>query len=145
MAGVFAPNSGVIDLKGHSVSERTSPSAWLRLSQSYRQATESAGRPGSTGEENRTAVPGADGSVGCITVERGYLKCGRCLDLLATMISLLVCNFIWGTQITIKMAFGEKYIKPYYIYHAKYGIVSVVICIITFLLCDMMPEFGMVS
>ena len=65
--------------------------------------------------------------------------------IMATMISLLVCNFIWGTQITIKMAFGEKYIKPYYIYHAKYGIVSIIICIITFLLCNMMPEIGAVT
>jgi len=52
----------------------------------------------------------------------------------ATIISLLSCNFVWGTGITFNLYFNEKRINKYFKYQGLYFAVNTFVCIITFLI-----------
>lgn len=50
----------------------------------------------------------------------------------ATIISLLSCNFIWGTKITFKLYFKEIGISKYFQYQGVYFIVNLIVCTVTY-------------
>lgn len=50
----------------------------------------------------------------------------------ATIISLLSCNFIWGTKITFSLYFKEIKIRKYFLYQGRYFLVNVVACTVTY-------------
>lgn len=54
----------------------------------------------------------------------------------ATIISLFLCNYIWGAQITFSNYFSRKCLKEYYLYQSKFTLVSLVSCALTYFLCS---------
>ena len=56
----------------------------------------------------------------------------------ATVISLLTCNYLWGTRITFKLYFKEKkFLKEYYLYQARYTLITIAVCTVTYFVCCM--------
>lgn len=69
--------------------------------------------------------------------------------ILATIISIVFINFIWGTQIVFKYYFKAMSIKAYYKDQCYYLIVTVITCIFSFFVCsyistDIFPVFYVV-
>lgn len=52
--------------------------------------------------------------------------------VIATIISLLIFNFIWGAKIVFKLYFGIDKIKDYFLYHLYYAVVTFIISIIVY-------------
>ncbi len=59
--------------------------------------------------------------------------------IIATMITLFLCNFLWGSRITFRLYFGKDKVGGYYRYHFKYFITMVVLCAITYFCCQALP------
>ena len=57
--------------------------------------------------------------------------------ILATMISLLSCNFIWANRITFEKYFGKSYLREYYMYQFRYLIINLVAALITYFCCTL--------
>ena len=55
--------------------------------------------------------------------------------VIATMISLFVCNYIWATGIVFKAYFTTSRRKVYYLNQAKQTLVTLIACILSFYLC----------
>ena len=62
--------------------------------------------------------------------------------IIGTLISLLIINFGYGSQILFKYYFTEEKISDYYIRHLTYAIVTFIICLITFFICEYLPLNG---
>ena len=62
--------------------------------------------------------------------------------IIATLISLLVINFAYGSTIIFKYYFKEQKVFEYYKYHLKYFIVTLVVSIITYGICMLIPLNG---
>lgn len=56
--------------------------------------------------------------------------------ILSTIISILIINYGYGTSIIFKYYFKKSSIKLYFLDHLKYTIVTVVVAILTLLLCE---------
>ncbi len=52
--------------------------------------------------------------------------------VLATIISLFFFNFLWGATIVFKNYFGSFQLKGYFYYHAKYAVITFIICFISY-------------
>ena len=61
--------------------------------------------------------------------------------ILATIISLLLCSYIWGATVLFKEYFGMGYMYRYFAYHVKYLLVTAVICVIVFGTSMMVDSF----
>lgn len=61
---------------------------------------------------------------------------GVCGIVAATTISIFICNFLWGARILFKEYFKGNYLKLYYLYHAKYFIVTAVVSCGTYFVCS---------
>jgi len=57
----------------------------------------------------------------------------------ATIITIFLLNFLWGTQITFKHYFGYKFVPQYLLYHFKYLTITACLCIVTYLCCSILP------
>lgn len=57
--------------------------------------------------------------------------------IVATMISLIACNFIWANKITFGKYFGEPYLKKYYSYQAKYFAINIVLSFVVLGVCTL--------
>ena len=53
--------------------------------------------------------------------------------IVATIISLFLVNFIWGTKILFDEYFKKGKLQKYYIYHLKYMTITALVCIVTYL------------
>lgn len=62
--------------------------------------------------------------------------------ILATVISLILINFILGSQIVFKYYFCGKRISQYFISHGIYAFVTVVVASITLLVCNQIKNDG---
>lgn len=51
--------------------------------------------------------------------------------ILATVFSLFIFNFFWGSSIVFKNYFGIDKLKSYFVYQLKYAFITVVICCLT--------------
>ena len=56
--------------------------------------------------------------------------------IIATLISLFVINFVYGSRILFKNYFGMEMVRDYYIRHAKYFCITFFISIITYFFCS---------
>lgn len=55
----------------------------------------------------------------------------------ATLITLFVINFGYGSQIIFQYYFKNKEVKEYYLYHIKYMAVTFAVAFITYIVCNM--------
>lgn len=62
-----------------------------------------------------------------------------------TLISLLIINFGYGSQILFKYYFGENRIKEYFKNHLMYFTVTLVIAIITYFICSLINFDGIIE
>ena len=56
--------------------------------------------------------------------------------VLATTISILLFNFIWGASIIFRCYFGKEKLHSYYLYQLHYFINTVLVCGITYIACS---------
>lgn len=64
--------------------------------------------------------------------------------VMATLISILIVNFVLGTQIIFKYYFKNGKMGEYFLDQFKYFVVSVVVCALTYAACTRLPEGGIV-
>lgn len=55
--------------------------------------------------------------------------------IIATAISLISCNFLWGASILFDDYFGKKALKHYFFYHIKYMFITAVFGAVTYFVC----------
>ena len=65
--------------------------------------------------------------------------------IFASLASLFVINFGFGSQIVFKYYFNNGKIREYFIDHAKYALCSTGVGTITYLICNAISNGGMVS
>lgn len=65
--------------------------------------------------------------------------------IVATLISLLVINFAYGSSIIFKYYFKKQKLSEYYISHLKYFFITTVISVITYILCTLIPFTGILE
>lgn len=65
--------------------------------------------------------------------------------ILATLISLLIINFGWGSQIVFKYYFKNNKQKEYFVTHAKYAAVTAVNAVLCYKMCLLIADKGMLS
>ena len=65
--------------------------------------------------------------------------------IIGTLISLLIINFGYGTQILFKNYFVNQKISDYFKRHGIYAIVTFIICLITFYLCSIIKLNGIIE
>ncbi len=56
--------------------------------------------------------------------------------IVATIISLFICNYLWSTSILFKVYFNIEYLKKYYISQIKYTSVTVIVLFVTYFGCS---------
>lgn len=57
--------------------------------------------------------------------------------IFATILTLLFVNTLWGGRIIFKYYFGMELIKDYFRYQAQYALVTTVLCIFTWIICNL--------
>lgn len=62
--------------------------------------------------------------------------------IIATLISLFLINFVWGSRLIFKYYFTGIKSRYYYLNHAKYFAVTCIIAIITLYICSLIPDAG---
>ena len=62
-----------------------------------------------------------------------------------TLISLLIINFGYGSQILFKYYFKEQKVSEYFLTHGKYALVTFVICVITYFACSFVGVEGILG
>lgn len=65
--------------------------------------------------------------------------------ILGTLLSLLIINFGYGSQILFRHYFVKEKISDYFKYHAKYAVVTMTICIITYFICSLAKFNGLLG
>ena len=65
--------------------------------------------------------------------------------ILATMISLFFCNYLWAVGITFRLYFSIGQRKDYYLYQVKQTLCTIIVCGITYAMCITVPNYGLVS
>ena len=64
--------------------------------------------------------------------------------VLATLLNLFFINFVYGSRLTFRHYFGMEYMKPFYLDHAVYLGVCAGVCAVTYLVCGLLPDGGIV-
>lgn len=59
--------------------------------------------------------------------------------ILATMISLFLCNYLWSVGIVFRLYFSIKRRKDYYYYQGKHTVVTIMIAVVTYIICSAIP------
>lgn len=62
--------------------------------------------------------------------------------ILATLISLFIINFCWGSTILYKHYFTEERVTRYYALHLLYAVVTIVVCFVTYEVCKLFKFSG---
>jgi len=62
--------------------------------------------------------------------------------ILATVISILLINFMWGTKIIFKYYFRGMSALPFYGEHVLYAAITVVLAIASYMICERVPVEG---
>lgn len=63
--------------------------------------------------------------------------------IIATLISLFVINFLWGTRIVFKYYFTQINISEYYLSHLLYAIITAMGCYLTYWICSKIEYEGL--
>lgn len=61
----------------------------------------------------------------------------------ATLISLFIINFLWGSQIVFKYYFENKKEIEYFKHHGKCAVVTCIVAVFTYFICYLIPSTGM--
>lgn len=61
--------------------------------------------------------------------------------IIATIITMFFCNFLWGSYVVFKHYFGLKKIKDYFRYHFRYMITSALTVLVTYYICLLLPTY----
>ena len=64
--------------------------------------------------------------------------------ILATLISLFLINFVYGSRLTFKFYFGLDKAKTFYLDHLLYLVACIAVCAVTYLVCGLIPDGGIV-
>lgn len=59
--------------------------------------------------------------------------------ILATMISLFLCNYLWSVKITFRLYFNRTRMGKYYQYQGKETLVMIIAAAVTYCFCSMLP------
>ncbi len=62
--------------------------------------------------------------------------------IIATLVSLFVINFLWGSSIIFKYYFTEINMLEYYVLHLLYAFVTGICCMFTYFVCSRIPFPG---
>ena len=62
-----------------------------------------------------------------------------------TLISLLIINFGYGSQILFKYYFKEQKVSEYFLTHGKYALVTLIVCIVTYFVCSFISLEGILG
>lgn len=65
--------------------------------------------------------------------------------ILATVISLFFINFLYGSTIVFKYYFKNIKKKEFFKNHMFYVIITIIVCFITYLICSLLPNYGLLS
>lgn len=65
--------------------------------------------------------------------------------ILGTIISLLIINFGFGSQIIFKHYFKNSKLKNYFLYHLKYFLITLLIALITLTICNLIKFDGILG
>ena len=57
--------------------------------------------------------------------------------VVATIISLFICNFIWSSSILFSNYFGKQKLRDYFKYHFRYFVFTAAMCCISYFLCSL--------
>lgn len=61
--------------------------------------------------------------------------------IIATGISLFLCDYVWGAKITFDKYFTKQYLSEYYKYQLKNTLVNLSVCTLTVIVCFFAPEY----
>lgn len=65
--------------------------------------------------------------------------------VIATLISLFLINFVYGSHLVFKYYFGMKYARQYYVDHAKYLVTAMLSSVFSFCVAGVIPDTGIMS
>lgn len=65
--------------------------------------------------------------------------------ILGTLVSLVIINFGYGSQILFKHYFVEERVSEYFITHLKYIVVTAIVFIVTYIICSFIKINGIVE
>ena len=65
--------------------------------------------------------------------------------ILGTLISLLIINFGYGSQILFKYYFKNEKISDYFKNHGRYALITSIICVITYFICSFIRFEGIME
>lgn len=60
--------------------------------------------------------------------------------MIATIITIFICNFVWGLRIVFKYYFQLSRLKKYYQYQIKYAFITLVLCVLVYSICMLIPS-----
>lgn len=63
----------------------------------------------------------------------------------ATLISLFLINFCWGSQFIFKFYFQNGKLKEYFLQHLEYAVVTLLACVVTYFVCTFIPIEGVLG
>ena len=63
----------------------------------------------------------------------------------ATLISLFLVNFCWGSQIVFRYYFRDIKVNEYYLNHAKYMLSTIVLSVISYVCCESFLFYGYIK
>lgn len=64
--------------------------------------------------------------------------------ILATMISLLTCSYVWSASILFKNYFSLSRIKQYFAYQGMQTVITIIAALITYWLCNMLGNLSII-
>ena len=65
--------------------------------------------------------------------------------IIATIISLFFCNYLWSVSIVFKHYFSVERKKDYYLYQGKQSLLVLAACFITYGICRLIPANGAIA
>jgi len=63
--------------------------------------------------------------------------------IMATIISIFVCNFLWSSLILFAEYFGKSKMIKYFVYQAKYALSTILICCVSYFVCNCVKSNSM--
>lgn len=65
--------------------------------------------------------------------------------IVATLISLIVFNVIYGSEIIYKYYFKNQRVSSYYMHHLFYAVITGVVCVVSYVICSFITVNGVVG
>lgn len=62
--------------------------------------------------------------------------------IMATILTIFFFSTLWSAQIVFEHYFGIQYMWSYFRYHAVYAVVTVVLAVMTWTVCSLLPDYG---